>query len=107
MTNFDYTGVYLSRGIWELWHNKTWDDYIHKFYKDTVQKFVADEETKNILLYGDNGMGKSMLMNLAMKDLLHKGKLNLISLLKLSIKRFVYLKFIVAVASKVSIAVKF
>ena len=74
MTNFDYTGVYLSRGIWELWHNKTWDDYIHKFYKDTVQKFVADEETKNILLYGDNGMGKSMLMNLAMKDLLHKGK---------------------------------
>ena len=38
--------------------------------------------------------------------MLHKGKLNLISLLKLSIKRFVYLKFIVAVASKVSIAVK-
>ena len=41
------------------------------------------------------------------EDLLYKGIRNLISLLKLSIKRFIYLKFIIGVASKVSIVVKF
>ena len=72
MTN--YKPMYLSRGIWELWHEKTWDDYIHPFYKNEVIKLVEENTTSNVLLYGDNGLGKSMLMNLAMKDFIHKGK---------------------------------
>lgn len=72
MRTTNYKEAYLKRGIWELWHDKNWDDYIYPFYRDKVKKFVYDEVQENILLYGDNGMGKSMLMNLAMKDLLHK-----------------------------------
>jgi DNA replication protein DnaC len=72
-TDYDYSGVYLSSGIMQRWHNLTWDDYIHEFYKKEVRKFVAEEGRKNVLLYGDNGMGKSMLMNLAMIDFIRKG----------------------------------
>lgn len=68
-----YNQAYIKRGIWELWHDKTWDDYIYPFYKKKVLEFVEQEIEHNVLLYGDNGMGKSMLMNLAMKDYLHKG----------------------------------
>ena len=71
MTN--YNSAYIERGIWELWHDKDWSDFEDKFYRDQVQKFVLDKTKENILLYGENGTGKSMLMNLAMKDLLHQG----------------------------------
>lgn len=73
MMMINYKEAYINRGIWELWHDLTWEDYIYPFYRNAVKKFVTDEVTDNILLYGDNGLGKSMLMNLAMKDLLHKG----------------------------------
>lgn len=73
MKKIDYSKVYSSRGIWELWHDKTWDDFVEPFYKNAVKKFVKDEIKRNVLLYGSNGAGKSMLMNLAMKDLMHKG----------------------------------
>jgi len=74
MTMINYSPIYISSGIWELWHDKGWDDYVHDTYKNEVKKLVDDETTKNVLLYGDNGMGKSMLMNLAMKEFLHKQK---------------------------------
>lgn len=70
----NYKPMYLARGIWELWHEKTWDDYIDPFYKNQIIKCVEDDVTENVLLYGDNGLGKSMLMNLAMKDFIAKGK---------------------------------
>ena len=69
-----YKEIYNSRGIWELWHEKDWDDHIYPFYREKVKELVDTETTDNVLLYGDNGMGKSMLMNIAMKHLLHKGK---------------------------------
>lgn len=71
MTN--YNAVFAQRGIWEIWHTKTWDDYIHPFYREEVKKLVEAETDKNIILYGDNGMGKSMLMNLAMMEFVKKG----------------------------------
>lgn len=67
-----YYQTYINKGIWEQWHLKTWEDYIYPFYKEKVQSLVSEETTKNIILYGSNGMGKTMLMNLAMKDLVHK-----------------------------------
>lgn len=73
-TNSSYIDSYLDRGIWELWHDKTWDDYVHKKYRKEVQKLVETESDNNVLLYGANGLGKSMLLNLAMKDFLHSGK---------------------------------
>lgn len=71
-SNSKYAPLYTNSGIWELWHNKTWKDYTDKRYSDLVKSYVDAETDENILLYGNNGTGKSMLMNLAMKDLLHK-----------------------------------
>lgn len=68
-----YRAVYTESGIWELWHDMTWDSYTIKKYSDIIKGFVDEEVTHNVILYGDNGTGKSMLMNIAMKELLHKG----------------------------------
>lgn len=68
-----YKSLYISKGIFELWHGKTWDDYEGDFYKKQIRKFVEEESDMNVLLYGNNGTGKTMLMNLAFKDLLHSG----------------------------------
>jgi len=54
----DYRQIYVNRGIWETWHDKTWEDYTDDFYKEKVQGFVKDDSDKNILLYGNNGTGK-------------------------------------------------
>lgn len=72
-SNDKYRQVYIMRGIWELWHEKTWDDYIHENYKKEIKKLVKQEVQENVILNGNNGMGKTMLMNLAMKDFLHMG----------------------------------
>lgn len=71
-SNSKYAPLYTNSGIWELWHDKTWKDYTDKRYSELVKGYVDAETTENLLLYGNNGTGKSMLMNLAMKDFLHK-----------------------------------
>ena len=68
-----YASAYNSCGIWELWHEKTWEEYTNKEYSKIIKGFVDNEVEHNVILYGNNGTGKSMLMNLAMKDLMHKG----------------------------------
>lgn len=75
MTTYNkYKALYNKHGIWELWHDKEWPDLEDDFYRTTVKGFSDREAKENILLYGVNGSGKTMAMNLAMKDLLHKGK---------------------------------
>lgn len=66
----DYKEVYIKRGIWEVWHNLDWNDYTEEYYREKVQEFVKMDEPKNVLLYGNNGTGKTMLMNLAFKDMI-------------------------------------
>lgn len=68
-----YSPSYLERGIWEQWHNSTFEDYTDPFYRDQIKKFCDDEITDNVILYGTNGTGKTMLANIAMKELFHKG----------------------------------
>ena len=67
-SNSKYASAYNSCGIWELWHNKTWEEYTNKEYSKIIKGFVDNEVEHNVILYGNNGTGKSMLMNLAMKD---------------------------------------
>lgn len=75
MTDYrKYSSLYNSRGIFEVWHPYDWKDYTIPFYRNAVKKLVDDETTGAIMLYGSNGLGKSMLMNIAMKYELHKGK---------------------------------
>lgn len=67
--------IYVKHGIWESWHKKTFDDYIgNDFQVNEVFDLIDSESNDNVILYGNNGTGKTMLMNLAMKELLHRGK---------------------------------
>lgn len=68
-----FAETYNDRGIWEQWHNVEFSDYTEDFYREQVEKLCFDESDQNILLYGKNGNGKTMLMNLAMKKLFQAG----------------------------------
>tara|TARA_Y100000034_G_scaffold29728_1_gene36176 strand:+ start:51364 stop:51927 length:564 start_codon:yes stop_codon:yes gene_type:complete len=68
-----YSSVYRDRGIWEHWHDKEFSDYKGKEVQ-FIEPLVSEETKKNVILYGNNGTGKSMLMNIALKNLLHRGK---------------------------------
>ena len=70
----EYASIYIKSGIWETWHRKTFQEYSGKFEKTEVCKLVNDLSKDTVILYGNNGTGKTMLMNLAMKELLHRGK---------------------------------
>lgn len=71
MTN--YSPIYVAHGIYELWHDKNWEDFEGDFYKEEVKKLVEEESNTNLILYGNQGCGKTMLMNIAFKELLHIG----------------------------------
>lgn len=74
-TSFDkYKPIYTQRGIWELWHDLDWQDYTDVKFRNIVKGLVDDEVKENVLLHGLNGTGKSMLMNIAMKEFVRKGK---------------------------------
>jgi DNA replication protein DnaC len=74
----DFNEHYLSCGILSKWHNKTFADFTND---DRAKKIVLDylENPRQALtdgvglyLFGNNGTGKSLLMNLAFKELLKK-----------------------------------
>lgn len=69
----DYSSLYIARGIWEVWHDKNWDDFEDKKIREIVRNVVKTKERKNLILYGKNGTGKTMLMNIAFKQLFHDG----------------------------------
>lgn len=70
--------LYLSSGILEKWHDKTWDDMTNcDEAKDAVLHYLnkykeAKKDGVGLFLFGSNGTGKSLLMNLAFKDLIEK-----------------------------------
>lgn len=69
MIHSDLKNAYLERGIWELWHESTFDDFDGDKYKKIVKQLCAEETKQNVVLHGNNGNGKTMLMNIAMKEL--------------------------------------
>ena len=39
MTTYNkYSKLLINRGIWELWHEATWESYTDAFYSDKVMK---------------------------------------------------------------------
>lgn len=78
---------YLSCGILNKWHDKVWDDVVTDLEaKKVVQKVVSKVKTviKNgdgIYLHGANGVGKTLLLNLAFQDFIDLGyKVHIISM---------------------------
>ena len=70
----EYASIYIKHGIWETWHKKTFEEYEGDFTRGEILSLLEEESTDNVIMYGNNGTGKTMLMNLAMKELIHKGK---------------------------------
>lgn len=77
----------LNSGILERWHDKTWDDFTNcPEAKDRIQKYLskvrsAHKEGVGLYLWGANGVGKSLAMNLAFMDLMKmRYKVHIISL---------------------------
>lgn len=80
-------GQYLNSGILEKWHDKTWDDFDNDLAaKKRILKYLskveqASQEGVGLYLWGANGVGKTLSMNLAFKDLMAKGyKVHIITL---------------------------
>lgn len=69
-----YSQVLNSRGIWEIWHDKGWDDYVGEENKQKVINHLLKASERGLILYGTNGTGKTMLMNLSMKYFLLEEK---------------------------------
>lgn len=69
----DYRTLYTSRGIWEVWHDKEWEDFRDEKIRKLVKVVVDNQDRRNLILYGPNGTGKTLLMNVAFKELYHKG----------------------------------
>jgi len=68
-----YNEVYRSVGILAKWHDKTFDDFtgdplIKKFILDYVAASAETPQHKGVLLTGEYGLGKTLLMNLAFKE---------------------------------------
>lgn len=74
----DIKKVYLGAGILEKWHPKQWSDYVgDEEAGRLVREYLADfparqAQGEGILFWGPNGVGKTLLMNLLLKDLLHQ-----------------------------------
>ena len=64
--------MYLERGIWECWHGVDFQNYDGDKQKNIIMDLVETESKQNVILYGKNGNGKTMLMNIAMKHLFDK-----------------------------------
>jgi DNA replication protein DnaC len=66
----------LSYGILQKWHDSTWDDFTNdpeakKRLKGYLAKIrEARKDGVGLYLYGANGTGKTLALNLLMKDLL-------------------------------------
>lgn len=71
---------YLESGILEKWHDKTFedftnDDYALKQVKHCVENIDAMyKDGVGVFLWGSNGVGKSLLMNVAFKEIMKKVK---------------------------------
>lgn len=67
----DAVKLALDSGILPKWHTYDWDDYDNDpAAKSRVRKYVTDpanvlKDGLGVYLYGDNGTGKTLLMNLA------------------------------------------
>lgn len=66
---------YLSRGILNLWHDKTFDDFkgdvkIVDYLKEYIEKAKVEQQSEGLNFYGEYGAGKSLLMNITLKELL-------------------------------------
>jgi DNA replication protein DnaC len=65
-----------SHGIMDKWHEQTWDDFTNDARaKKIVLNYVANyreakKDHAGLFLFGNAGVGKSLLINLAFKDLL-------------------------------------
>lgn len=70
---------YLNSGIGVLYQRQSWDDFdgdpklraLMKSYADNAPRMIS--RGINILLLGEFGVGKTMAMNLLLKELLHQG----------------------------------
>ena len=69
-----YSEIYNACGIFETWHEKKFEDYTDPYFRQIIMNYVDEDFEKNVLLYGNNGAGKTMLMNIAFKELIHKQK---------------------------------
>lgn len=66
----------LYSGIYEKWHEKTFDDFDNdQEAKEAVIKVLKEETQKGMFLYGDPGVGKTLLLNVSMKQKLLEGNL--------------------------------
>lgn len=70
--------IYRASGILDKWHDKTWYDFVNdERAKEIIQKYNVEKALKNgvgYYLFGSNGVGKTLLLNLKFQDLLHSGK---------------------------------
>lgn len=70
---------YRLMGILDKWHPKTWDDFdndpraLKLMKKYVINSEDALKDGVAPYLFGANGVGKSHLMNVALKELFHKG----------------------------------
>jgi DNA replication protein DnaC len=78
---------YVYSGILEKWHNKEWKHFTNcPAAKTEVQNYLAKIQTARedgvgLYLWGANGVGKSLCMNIAFKQLLAQGyKVHIITL---------------------------
>lgn len=68
---------WLASGILQKWHDKTWDTFTNdaaakKLLRDYVKRHEeVRRDGTGLFLYGANGTGKTLCLNLVMKDL-HK-----------------------------------
>jgi len=70
------TKYYRECGILDTWHDKTFDDFVNdEDSKKVVIKYLSEakqwyKKGVGLYLYGDNGVGKSLLLNCAFKELI-------------------------------------
>lgn len=71
-------GYYQYCGIYRKWHTHSFADFTNDTVsKEKVLKYLhsyrkAVKDGVGLFLYGDNGVGKSLLMNLSFMDLIEK-----------------------------------